>query len=99
LRDEIVGMVVFSLIENSEICGTRILAEDIVNKQRQKIGSEEASSDAEHALKLLNNALREAREMSHRMGPLVGIKVDGKYYTEVKAKKPMLASKRLGFKA
>ncbi len=81
-KEEIIGIVVSALIKNAEICGTRVIAENIVKTETCKISSQDINSK-EQALKILNNALRKARETTQRTGPLIAIKVDKRYYCEV----------------
>jgi len=81
-REELIGIVVSALIKNAEICGTRILAENIVKTETCKSSSQDINSK-EQVLKILNNALRRARETTQRTGPLIAIKIDKRYYCEV----------------
>jgi hypothetical protein len=81
-KEEIIGIVVSALIKNAEICGTRVIAENIVRTETCKISSQDINSK-EQALKILNNALRRTRETTQRTGPLIAIKVDKRYYCEV----------------
>lgn len=81
-REEIIGIVVSALIKNAEICGTRIIAENIVKTETCKSASQDINSK-EQVLKILNNALRKARETIQRTGPLISIKIDKRYYCEV----------------
>jgi hypothetical protein len=81
-KEEMIEMVVFGLIRNSEVCGTRIIAEDILRHEVGRIVNPDVS-DSELLLTVLNNALFRAREVSQRFGPLVSIKVEKTYYSEV----------------
>jgi hypothetical protein len=81
-REELVEMVVSALIRNSEVCGTRIIAEDILKQEMRKMVNQDVS-DKQQLLTVLNNALYRAREVSQRIGPLVSIKVEKNYYSEV----------------
>jgi hypothetical protein len=80
-RKEIVELVIHSLIKNTEICGTRIIAENIVDTETDKFSSEDLS-DQEKALAVLNSSLRKVREISLKVGPLITVKVDKCYYCE-----------------
>jgi hypothetical protein len=95
LRQEIVDMAISALVQNSEICGTVILAENIVKNELQKNGSDDESSDMEFALTILNKVLREVREVCQRTGPLVAIKINENYYTEASLKKSVYPSKHI----
>ena len=81
-KEEIIGIVVSALIKNAEICGTRVIAENIVKTETCKSSSQDINSK-EQVLKILNNVLRRARETAQRTGPLIAIMVDKRYYCEV----------------
>jgi hypothetical protein len=78
-REEMEDVVVSTLIKNGEICGTSILAENLL---KMELGSEKKtySSDNEQVLNVVNNALRKARELTQSKGPLIFVKVDKGYY-------------------
>jgi hypothetical protein len=78
-KQEIQELVVATLIRNGEICGTEILAENLLKielgeKCCQQLG------DRERVFTTVNNALRRAREMAQSRGPLIFVKVDKGYY-------------------
>jgi hypothetical protein len=78
-RQEIQELVTSTLIKNGEICGTSILAENLLKmelgeKNRQYINEEEQT------MNLVNNTLRKARELTHCKGPLIYVKIDKGYY-------------------
>ncbi len=81
-KEEIIGMVVSVLIKNAEICGTRVIAENIVKSETCKSSNHDINRK-DQVLKILNNALLRARETAQRTGPLIAIKVDKHYYCEV----------------
>ena len=81
-KEEIIGIVASALIKNAEICGTQIIAENIVKTETCKCSSQDINSK-EQVLKILNNALIRARETAQRPGPLIAIMVDKRYYCEV----------------
>jgi len=78
-RQEMADMVVSTLIKNGEICGTSILAENLL---KMELGEEkrEYSSDEEQIVNVVNNTLRKARELTQSKGPLIFVKVDKGYY-------------------
>ena len=80
-RKQIIELVTCSLIRNAEICGTSIIAENIVDTETQKYACDD-SSEKEQALAVLNSSLRKAREISLKAGPLITVKVDRCYYCE-----------------
>lgn len=80
-RQEIVELVVSSLVKNGELCATEILAENILKTELGKNASQ--ANSKEQVLGLLNAALRRAREMAQNTGPLIFVKVDKGYYRSV----------------
>jgi hypothetical protein len=80
-KEEIIAIVVSALIKNAEICGTRVIAENIVKMETCKRSSQDINSK-EQVLKILDNSLRRAREITQITGPLIAIKVDKRYYCE-----------------
>jgi hypothetical protein len=81
-KEEIIGVVASALIKNAEICGTQIIAENIVKTETCKCSSEDINSK-EQVLKILSASLRRARETTQKTGPLIAIQVDKRYYCEV----------------
>jgi uncharacterized protein (DUF2384 family) len=79
-REEIEEIVVLTLVKNGEICGTSILAENLL---KMELGEEKKdhSSDSEQILNVINTALRKARELTLSKGPLIFVKVDKGYYS------------------
>ena len=78
-REELVRLVVSALIRHSEICGTKIIAEDTVKKEAKKIAGSDINS-RENVFKILSGALLKVREISQSAGPLVLIQVQRSYY-------------------
>ncbi len=78
-HQEMEEVVISTLIRNGEICGTSILAENLL---KMEIGDDkkEYDTDEEHVLNVVNNTLRKARELSLSRGPLIFVKVDKGYY-------------------
>jgi hypothetical protein len=81
-KEEIIRIVASALIKNAEICGTQIIAENIIKKETCRNSSQDINSK-EQVLKILINALRTARETTQKTGPLIAIMVDKHYYCEV----------------
>jgi hypothetical protein len=80
-REEMIEMIAFTLIKNSEVCGTTIIAEDILRSELIK--NPDLDIDCtKQVLTLLNRALNKAHETSKRTGAIVGIKVEKNYYCE-----------------
>jgi hypothetical protein len=78
-REEMIELVANVLIQNSEIAGTRIIAENILKTQLSKKTNLDIN-DREQLFTFLNSALGRAREIAETTGPLVSIKVDKNYY-------------------
>jgi hypothetical protein len=78
-RQEMTDVVVSTLVKNGEICGTTILAENLL---KMELGEEkrEYVNDEEEILNVVNDALRKARELTQSKGPLIFVKVDKGYY-------------------
>ena len=78
-RLEMEDVVVSTLIKNGEICGTSILAENLL---KMELGDDKKKypSEKEQVLSVVNNSLRKARELTQSKGPLIFVKVDKGYY-------------------
>lgn len=82
-RQEMQEILTFTLIKNGEICGTSILAENLL---KMEIGEKksEPSNMSEYAINVVNTTLRKARELAHSKGPLIYVKIDKGYYQYTK---------------
>jgi hypothetical protein len=78
-KQELQEVVISTLIKNGEVCGTEILAENLL---KMELGEKSVQniSDKERLFTTLNNALRKAREMAQSRGPLIFVKIDKGYY-------------------
>ena len=78
-RRGVEDVVVESLIRNGEICGTSILAENLI---KMEIGSLEKinTSQDEDVLNLVNGTLRRARNLSRSKGPLIFVRLDKRFF-------------------
>jgi len=78
-KQELQEIVVSTLIKNGEVCGTEILAENLL---KMELGEKDIENlnEKERIFTTLNNALRKAREMSQSRGPLIFVKIDKGYY-------------------
>lgn len=78
-RQEMVEAIAATLIKNGEICGTTILAQNLIkmelNGKKRKSPTEE-----EQLLAVFSNSLKKARELAHSKGPLIFMKIDREYY-------------------
>ena len=78
-RKEMEEVVTLTLVKNGEICGTSILAENLLKMELSE-KTNEYSSEAKQTLTIVNNALRKARELARSKGPLIFVKIDKGYY-------------------
>ena len=78
-RHQMEDVVISTVIKNGEICGTSILAENLL---KMELGDEKKKypSEKEQTLNVVNNALRKARDLTQSKGPLIFVKVDKGYY-------------------
>lgn len=80
-RGELKDILVESLIRNGEICGTSIMAENLL---KLELGAREEQyrwkNDQEKLLNVVSITLRKARQLSHSKGPLIFVKIDKKYF-------------------
>jgi predicted DNA-binding ribbon-helix-helix protein len=81
-RDELTNIVVNALIRNSEICGTTIIAENLIKTVLAKQNDHDINSK-EQTLSILSELLRKVQEVAHRRGPLVSIRVEKSYYCQM----------------
>jgi hypothetical protein len=78
-KQELQEVVVSTLIKNGEICGTEILAENLLKMELGEKNLQDVD-DKERLFMTLNNSLRRAREMAQSKGPLIFVKIDKGYY-------------------
>jgi len=80
-KQELIEVVVGTLIKNGEICGTEIVAENLLKWELGKKKHAKMLKDKKHVLNIVNNALRKARKISQNKGPLLFVTIDKKYYS------------------
>jgi hypothetical protein len=78
-RKELQEVVISTLVRNGEICGTSILAENLLKMELGE-NRKNYSTEREQTLNLVNNTLRRARELSRSKGPLIFVRIDKGYY-------------------
>ncbi len=78
-RREMQEVVISTLIRNGEICGTSILAENLLKMELGE-NKRKYTSDHEQVLNVVNNTLRKARELTRSKGPLIFVRIDKGYY-------------------
>ncbi len=78
-RKEMRELVASTLIRNGEICGTSILAENIL---KMELGRNKGrySNQEEQVINVVNDSLRKSRKLARSSGPLIFVKVDKGYY-------------------
>jgi len=80
-HQELQDVVISTLIRNGEICGTSILAKNLL---KMELGSKKKRKshvrEEEQVLNLVNNTLRKARELTRSQGPLIFVRIDRGYY-------------------
>ena len=78
-RQEMEEVIISTLVRNGEVCGTSILAENLL---KMELGEDEKeyNSEEEQIVNVVNNTLRKARELTQSKGPLIFVKVDKGYY-------------------
>jgi hypothetical protein len=81
-KQEMRDLLISALIRNAEICGTEILAENILKMELAKSANQDDVNEKEQLLSVLSNSLRRAREMAQGFGPLIYVKVDKNYYAQ-----------------
>ncbi|MCW4009434.1 MAG: hypothetical protein NWF05_02285 [Candidatus Bathyarchaeota archaeon] len=79
-KQDVMEIVVATLVKNGEICGTDILSENLL---KMELGekSNHSLNEQEQILNVLNSALRKAREIALSRGPLIFVKIDKAYYS------------------
>jgi hypothetical protein len=78
-RREMQEVVVSTLIKNGEICGTSILADNLLKMELGK-NKKNSVKEEERVLNVTNNTLRKARDLARSRGPLIYVKIDKGYY-------------------
>jgi hypothetical protein len=78
-RREMEEIVTCTLVKNGEICGTSILAENLLKMELAEKTSENVKQDNQ-VVNVVNNTLRKARELARSKGPLIFVKIDKGYY-------------------
>ncbi|MGZ3733027.1 MAG: hypothetical protein ACXU9U_04755 [Parachlamydiaceae bacterium] len=78
-KQELLEIIVTTLLKNGEICGTEILSENLL---KMELGEKRVQdlSDRDRIFTIANEALRKAREMAQSKGPLIFVKIDKGYY-------------------
>jgi hypothetical protein len=78
-RREMQEVVTSTLIKNGEICGTSILADNLLKMELGR-NKKKYFNEKEQVINVVNNTLRKSRELARSKGPLIFVKVDKGYY-------------------
>lgn len=79
-RQEMQELITSTLVRNGEICGTSILAENLLKMELGDEKKRQYRSEQEQLLNVVNDTLRKAKELAQSKGPLIFVKVDKGYY-------------------
>jgi hypothetical protein len=82
-RNEIEDMVVDALVRNGEICGTYILAENLLKNELVPY-TDGKIFIKEELLAITTKAIKKAKQLSQSKGPLIFVKVDRKFFQYMK---------------
>lgn len=81
-RREMKEILVGSLVRNGEICGTSIMAENLL---KLELGVHDVGhkwrTEQEKLINVVNSTLHKARQLSNSKGPLIFVRIDKKYFT------------------
>jgi len=80
-RKEMQEIVISTLIRNGEICGTSILAENLLKMELGE-NKRKYATEKEQILNLVNRTLRRARELTRSKGPLIFVRIDKGYFND-----------------
>jgi len=81
-KQEMMEMVVSTLIKYGEVCGTELFAQHLLKLELGKKAGIDMG-DAEQLLSILNSALQKAHETALITGPLMFVKVGKAYFNTV----------------
>lgn len=80
-RKEAKDVVIETLVKNGEICGTSILAENLLKMELSSLANKKTGlNERERLLNVVNNALRRAREISRSKGPLIFVRLNKRFF-------------------
>jgi hypothetical protein len=82
-RNEMEDMVIDALVRNGEICGTYILAENLLKNELVPYTETKIFTN-EEVLAITTKAIKKAKQLSQSKGPLIFVKVDRKFFQFIK---------------
>jgi len=78
-RSEMEDMIINTLVRNGEICGTYILAENLLKNELVPYADGKIFTDQE-LLAITTKAIKKAKQLSQSKGPLIFVRVDRKFF-------------------
>jgi len=82
-RNEMKDLIISTLIRNGEICGTSILAENLI-KTELATDTENKIYANQNLLNITNRAIRKAKQLSQSKGPLIFVRIDKRFFQLLK---------------
>jgi len=82
-RSEMEDMIIDALVRNGEICGTYILAENLLKNELVLYADGKIFTN-EELLAITSKATKKAKQLSQSKGPLIFVKVDRKFFQFIK---------------
>ena len=82
-RSEMEDMIIDALVRNGEICGTYILAENLLKNELVPYTDERIFTN-EELFAITTKAVKKAKQLSQSKGPLIFVKVDRKFFQFIK---------------
>ena len=82
-RNEMKDIIINSLIRNGEICGTSILAENLIKTELARY-SENKIYVNQNLLNITDKAMKKAKQLSQSKGPLIFVRIDKRFFQLLK---------------
>jgi hypothetical protein len=82
-RNEMKDMIINTLIRNGEICGTSILAENLIKTELTKYAGNKIYAN-QKLLSITRKAVKKARHLSQSKGPLIFVRIDKRFFQLLK---------------
>ena len=80
-RNEINDLVIENLVRNGEICGTSILAENLLKMEiGRSVKRKRNLEEVKCLLDIVNNVLRKTRQVSQNKGPLIFVRIQKRFF-------------------
>ena len=82
-RNEMKDIVISTLIRNGEICGTSILAENLIKTELAKYAENKIYANPK-LLNITKKAMKKAKHLSQSKGPLIFVRIDKRFFQLLK---------------